>query len=161
MGFTTTLLLRNVIDDDLVTFFEQQCDSDANYMAAFTAKDPTNRTAFLAHWERIRADATAIALTIVLDGQVVGSIGSYHEDGRCEVTFWLGKEYWGKGIATRALAKFLAEINQTRPIHARAAKDNAGSLRVLEKCGFVVISKSRGFANARGQAIEELLLELR
>ena len=161
MGLTTTLLLRNVTDDDLVTIFEQQCDADANYMAAFTAKEPTNRTAFLAHWERIRADVTLIARTIVLDGQVVGNIGSYHEDGRCEVTFWLGKKYWGKGIATRASVKFLAEINQTRPIHARAAKDNAGSLRVLEKCGFVVLSESRGFANARGEEIEELLLELR
>ena len=161
MALTTTLLLRNVTDDDLVTVFEQQSDADANYMAAFTAKEPTNRTAFLGHWERIRADATLIALTIVLDGQVVGNFASYHEDGRCEVTFWLGKKYWGKSIATRALVKFLAEINQTRPIYARAAKDNAGSLRVLEKCGFVVLSESRGFANARGEEIKELLLELR
>lgn len=156
-----TFFLRKVIEEDISTFFDQQCDSTANYMAAFTAKEPSNRVAFLARWKRIRADATVIARTIVTTSQVAGHVMSYEEAGRREVTYWLGKEYWGKGIATRALAEFLAEINRSRPIYARAATDNAGSLRVLEKCGFTVISKTTGFANARHKEIEELLLELR
>ena len=156
-----TLFLREVIEEDIPIFFDQQRDPAACSMAAFTAKDPTNRTAFLAHWERIRADSTVIARTIVLDSQVVGNVMSYVEDGRCEVTYWLGKEYWGQGIATRALTEFLAATNRARPIYARTARDNAGSRRVLEKCGFVVLSEAKGFANARGQEIEELFLELR
>lgn len=154
------LLLRDVVNDDLPIFFEQQLNKEANYMAAFTAEDPTNQEAFAAHWFRILADETIINKTITFDGQVAGSVSSYKEDGKPEVTYWLGKEYWGKGIATWALREFLAHHNPTRPIYARVAKDNLGSRRVLEKCGFRIIGESKGFANARGQEIEELLLEL-
>jgi RimJ/RimL family protein N-acetyltransferase len=154
------LVLRNVVNDDLPIFFEHQLDQEANYMAAFTAKDPTNQEAFMAHWHRILADKTTINQTIIFNGQVAGSVSSYEEEGKPEVTYWLGKEYWGQGIATRALKEFLAHHNQTRPIYARVAKDNPGSRRVLEKCGFKIIGESKGFANARGEEIEELLLEL-
>jgi RimJ/RimL family protein N-acetyltransferase len=154
-------VLRNVVDDDLPIFFEYQLDPEANYMAAFTAKDPTNQEAFMAHWRRILTDETTINQTILFNGQVAGSVSSYEEAGKPEVTYWLGKEYWGKGIATSALKEFLAQKNQIRPIYARVAKDNIGSRRVLEKCGFKIIGESKGFANARGQEIEEFLLELR
>ena len=156
---TNELLLRDVSLDDLPIFFEQQRDEEANTMAAFTAKDPNDREAFFAHWQRILADETVINKTIVVHGQVVGSVASYIDEGKPEVTYWLGKEYWGKGIATKALNEFLARHNQVRPIYARVAKDNLGSRRVLEKCGFMVLGESKGFANARGQEIEELLLE--
>ena len=157
---TNELLLRDVVTDDLAVFFEHQLDQEANYMAAFTAKDPTDQEAFMSHWHRILADETTLNQTIQVNGQVAGSVSSYEEDGRPEVTYWLGRKYWGKGIATRALTKFLTHHNKARPIYARVAKDNVGSRRVLEKCGFVIIGESRGFANARGQEIEELLLEL-
>ena len=152
--------LRNVVNDDLPIFFEYQLDQGANYMAAFTARDPTDQEAFLAHWHRILADKTNIIQTILFNRQVAGSVSSYEEEGKPEVTYWLGKEYWGKGIATRALKEFLAQKNQIRPIYARVAKDNLGSRRVLEKCGFKIIGESKGFANARGEEIEELHLEL-
>ena len=155
------LVLRNVVSDDLPIFFEYQLDQEANTMAAFTAKDPTNREAFMAHWDRILANKTNVLQTILFNGQVAGSVSSYEDEGHPEVTYWLGKEYWGKGIATWALQEFLAQKNRTRPIYARVAKDNLGSRRVLEKCGFKIIGESKGFANARGQEIEELLLELR
>lgn len=157
---TGGLVLRDVVEDDLPIFFEQQSDSEANYMAAFTAKDPTDRAAFAAHWHKIMADATVIVKTIVLDGQVVGSVLSYEECGKPEVSYWIGKAYWGRGIATRALTAFLASVNTTRPMYGRAAQDNLGSLRVMEKCGFRVTGQAKGFANARGQEIEELMLEL-
>jgi RimJ/RimL family protein N-acetyltransferase len=47
-----------------------------------------------------------------------------------------------------------------RPLYARAAADNAGSVRVLEKCGFVLTGHERGFANARGEEIDEVVLTL-
>lgn len=158
---TNELLLRDVVNDDLPIFFAQQLDKEANYMAAFTAKDPTNQEAFTARWQRILANETVIIKTIICNGQVAGTVSSYEDEGKPEVTYWLGKEYWGKGIATWALQAFLAHHNQTRPIYARVAKDNLRSRRVLEKCGFTVIDESKGFANARGQEIEELLLTLR
>ena len=87
---TSDLLLRNVVADDLPIFFEQQLDPDANYMAAFTPKDPANREAFTAHWHRILADPTIIIKTIVCEGQVVGHVLSYEESGKPEVSFWIG-----------------------------------------------------------------------
>ena len=154
------LHLRDVVEDDLSLFFDFQLDPVANHMAAFTARDPTDREAFATHWHKIMAEPTNIIRTIVCDGQVVGSVSSYIDSGKPEVTYWIGRAHWGKGIATRALTAFLAQANTTRPIHARVAKDNLGSRRVLEKCGFVVTGEMRGFANARGEEIEELHLAL-
>ena len=154
------LFLRSVIEDDLPIFFQQQLDPEANAMAAFTSKNPADREAFDAHWKRILNDATVIIRTIVVDGAVVGSVLSYEEDGRPEVSYWIGKEYWGKGYASQALAEFLAQVNRTRPIGARAAKDNLGSLRVLEKCGFKITGEGQGFANGRGLEVEEYVLTL-
>jgi RimJ/RimL family protein N-acetyltransferase len=154
------LLLRDVLSDDLSIFFEHQLEQEANTMAAFTAKDPTDREAFMAHWQKILGIDTCIIRTIVFNGQVAGSVSSYEEEGKPEVTYWLGREYWGKGIATWALQELLLHHSQKRPMYARVAKDNPGSRRVLEKCGFRIIGEDKGFANARGQEIEELLLEL-
>lgn len=153
------LNLREVIDDDLLIFFSQQLDPDANWMAAFTSKDPSDREAFMAKWARIRLDQSTVIRTIIYDGLVAGSVLSYVSEGEPEVSYWLGREFWGKGIATAALAAFL-QIQTERPIYARAAKDNLPSLRVLEKCGFKIIGEDKGFANARGMEVEEYALIL-
>ncbi len=128
-------------------------------MAAFTSNDPEDRVAFDAHWTRIQANDDVFIRTIMVDGRVAGSVLSYVMEGDTEVSYWLGREFWGRGIATVALAEFL-KLQTTRPIYARAAKDNVGSLRVLEKCGFRITGEDRGFANGRGQEIEEYVLEL-
>lgn len=160
MSLPSNVVLREVQAEDLPLFFEHQQDPEANYMAAFTAKDPTDQQAFMAHWARILGDTTNTIRTILIEGQVAGSVSSYEETaGHLEVTYWLGKPYWGKGIATAALRAFLAPVT-TRPIYGRVAKDNRASLRVLEKCGFTIIGEDKGFANARGQEIEEWLLQL-
>jgi RimJ/RimL family protein N-acetyltransferase len=156
------VLLRDVTEGDLPIFFEQQQDPAANRMAAFTAKDPADRAAFAAKWAKILGDESSTNRTILFGGQVAGSIGAFVApwSGKLEVTYWLGREFWGKGIATNALALFLSAI-QARPLYARAAKDNIASLRVLEKCGFTITGYERGFANARGEEVEEVVLELR
>lgn len=154
-----TVILREVRDDDLPVFFDNQRDPEAVQMAAFTSKDPADRAAFDAHWARIRTKDDILIRTIVVDDQVAGSVLSYVMEGEPEVSYWLGREFWGRGIATVALAEFL-KLQTARPIFARAAKDNAGSLRVLEKCGFEIIGEDKGFAEARGREIEEFLLQL-
>jgi RimJ/RimL family protein N-acetyltransferase len=152
--------LRAVIETDLPIFFNQQLDPEANHLAAFTSKDPTDRAAFFTHWRKILAIETVLIRSIIVAGEVVGSVLSYVDEGKPEISYWLGKDYWGKGYATQALAAFLKETNQTRPIHARVVKDNLRSLGVLRKCGFQITGKSKGFANARGAEVEEYLLAL-
>jgi RimJ/RimL family protein N-acetyltransferase len=156
---TNNVLLRDVTADDLPIFFNHQLDPEANYMAAFTARDPSDREAFTAHWTKIMADDAIIIKTILFAGQLVGHVSSFEQFGQREVSYWIGKEYWGKGIATMALSAFLDHL-KTRPLYARAAKDNIASIRVLEKCGFTICGQDKGFANARGQEIEEFILKL-
>jgi RimJ/RimL family protein N-acetyltransferase len=151
--------LREVIAEDLDVFFDNQRDPEANRMAAFTAKDPSDREAFDRHWKRILADGQIILRTILYDDQVADSVLSYVEAGEREVSYWLGRKYWGKGIATQALTQYL-DLVKERPLHARAAKDNLASLRVLDKCGFRISGEDRGYANARGEETEEYILIL-
>lgn len=153
------VLLRNVVEDDLVIFFEQQRDREANYMAAFTAKDPEDRAAFEHHWEKLLGDERIIKKTILFEDQVAGHISYFEHFGEPEVTYWIGREYWGKGIATRALRLFINDI-KIRPIYARAAKDHTASIRILGKCGFIIWGEDKGFANARGEEVEEYILKL-
>jgi RimJ/RimL family protein N-acetyltransferase len=154
------IFLRNVIAEDLPIFFENQQDPEANYMAAFTAKDPADWEAFCAHWDKILSEPTIAVRTIVCLGKVAGHILSYEENNQPEVSYWTSKLFWGRGIATQALDKFLKYVNPQRPIYARVAKDNRASLRVLQKCGFKIIGESKGFAHARGREVEEWILEL-
>jgi RimJ/RimL family protein N-acetyltransferase len=135
-------LLRPVADSDLHIFYEQQLDPEASAMAVFPSR---NKEAFDAHWAKIRADQSVTLRTIIHEGQVAGNIVSWEQAGEREVGYWLGREFWGKGIATEALRQFL-EIVPTRPLWAYAAKTNIASRRVLEKCGFTVIGDdSDGF----------------
>ena len=157
--FTCDVVLRDIINDDLPIFFEYQLDPDANRMAAFTVDDPTNKDAFLARWSRIRSNPAILNKTILFNGRVVGNIARYEEAGHPEITYWIGKADWGKGIASRALLLFLEYVAE-RPLYARAAKDNRGSLRVLEKAGFMIIGEDKGFSNARREEVEEYLLRL-
>ncbi len=153
------VLLRDVYQGDLDTFFFQQLDPEANYMAAFTAEDPADHDAFIAHWAEILADDAITIKTVVVAGQVAGSILCYPEQGKPEVGYWIGKQYWGQGIATQALLILLNEVT-TRPLHARAAKDNIASLRVLQKCGFAIVGDDAGFSYARDREVEEFVLRL-
>jgi RimJ/RimL family protein N-acetyltransferase len=151
--------LREVRDEDLAVLFEQWADPVAVHMAAFTAPDHLDREAFERRWSRLRADETVIARVIVVDGEVAGTISSWGDPGEREVTHWIGRSYWGKGIATSSLMAFLT-VDPTRPLHARDASDNVASRRVLEKCGFRIIATERSFAEARAVEIEEFVLRL-
>ncbi|MEU0202876.1 MULTISPECIES: GNAT family N-acetyltransferase [unclassified Streptomyces] len=152
------VVLRPVHDSDLPVFFRQMNDPESLHLAAFTAKDPADRAAFDAHWAKIRSSSD-VARTVLADGDVVGHAAVYGEPGEREVTYWVDRAYWGKGIATAALRALLAEVPE-RPLYARAASDNAGSLRVLEKCGFRASATARGYAQARGAEIDETVLIL-
>lgn len=151
--------LRELRDDDLPIFFEQQRDPEANWMAAFTSGHPDDRDAFMAHWARIRSDKTNINRTVLFNGQVAGNIACFRDFGEPEIGYWLGREFWGRGIATRALAAFLRQLPE-RPLYARVAQDNIASLRVLQKCDFIITGEDKGYAPARGEITAEYVLTL-
>jgi RimJ/RimL family protein N-acetyltransferase len=126
--------LRDIEAADLPVLFEHQRDPIANELAAFP---PRAREPFMAHWERILADETLLAQAILADGRLAGHVGSFERDGRREVGYWIGREFWGGGVASAALAAFL-DLETARPLYAGVARGNAASLRVLEKSGFGV-----------------------
>lgn len=156
---TLDIALRPVTDDDMDALFGQMSDPESVRMAAFTAPDPSDRNAFSAHMDRVRSSPEVILRAVVCDGTLVGSISTFVVDGDTEVTYWIDRAYWGRGIATRAL-ELLLSLNPVRPVFARAASDNAGSLRVLEKSGFRAIGTNRDYASARDDIIEETILRL-
>jgi RimJ/RimL family protein N-acetyltransferase len=126
--------LREVRAADLPVLFEHQADPVATEMAAFPSRE---REEFMEHWQRILANKSGFIRAVVADGRLAGNVLSFDRDGEREVGYWIGREFWGAGIATAALAAFL-EIETTRPLYAGVAPHNVGSLRVLEKCGFAV-----------------------
>ena len=156
---TNEVLLRPVRDDDLPAFFAHEQDPQANWMAAFGPKDPTDPAAFEAHWARIRADGRIVNRAVTVDGRLVGRVAAFPVGEQTEVSYWIDAAYWGRGHATAALRALLREVPH-RPLHARAAKDNAASLAVLRKCGFVVVGEDSGYAPARCAEVEEYVLEL-
>ena|SRR5690349_2042016 len=152
-----TVQLRDVKESDLPIFFEQQLEPEATQMAAFPSRD---REAFMTHWkEKVLANVSGQVQTILFNGEVAGNIVCFEQLGQREVGYWLGKEFWGKGIATRALEEFLKTI-ETRPLYAHVAKHNIGSRRVLEKCGFKIAAEDRFFSQILGKDIDEFILTL-
>jgi RimJ/RimL family protein N-acetyltransferase len=145
-------VLREVVEADLPVFHEYECDPKASAMAAFPARD---RDAFLAHWARTLADDSALTWTIVCDGQVAGNIGCWEADGRRLVGYWIGRAFWGRGLATKALTELMSIVD-ARPLYAEVVTTNVASIRVLEKCGF-----TQHEAHMGDGGIEELVLELR
>jgi RimJ/RimL family protein N-acetyltransferase len=154
---TPDVRLRDVTEADLPIIFEHQSDPVANEMAAFPARD---KEAFTAHWiTNVLNGETVVAKAVLFEDEVVGNVVSFERDGVREVGYWIGREYWGKGIATEALSQFLP-FDDERPLVARVAKHNVASVRVLEKCGFVISGESIGVSWAGDDPIEEFILTL-
>lgn len=147
--------LRDVIDNDLGVFFEQQADPEANRMAAFPARD---KAAFREHWAKALRDRTAVIKTVLFAGKVAGNIVSWEQSGERKISYWIGKKYWGKGIASAALSQFLNH-DPARPLKAHVAKLNVASIRVLQKCGFMMTGEAK-FHDPDGNYGVEVILTL-
>jgi RimJ/RimL family protein N-acetyltransferase len=144
-------VLREVVEADLPILYEHECDPEAAAMAAFPSRD---RDAFMAHWAKTLANDSALTWTVVSDGAVAGNIGCWEDHGRRFVGYWIGREFWGRGLATQALAELVGMV-ETRPLYAHVVKNNVASIRVLEKNGFVEVERHTG-----DDGIEELILVL-
>jgi RimJ/RimL family protein N-acetyltransferase len=147
-------MLRNVTEEDLPIFFEHQRDPDACRMAAFPSRE---WDAFMAHWrEKVLADASAGKMTVLVDGSVAGNVVSWDQDGRRLVGYWIGRGFWGRGVATAALSDYLNH-EKRRPLHAWVAVHNVGSIRVLEKCGFRTVAHE---SSQHADGVAEVLMML-
>ena len=156
LDVTPVVHLRRVEDRDLDVFFDHQADPQAVEMAAFPARD---KEQFAAHWAKVRADESNVVRTIVADGMVAGNIGSWQDNGQQLLGYWVGREWWGRGVATQALALLMDEVS-IRPLYAHVAVHNVGSIRVLDKCGFRRDRVEEAKASAPDDGIEELIFVL-
>ena len=147
--------LREVRERDLETFFSDQLDPESVRLAAFRSRD---REAFMALWLQIITDTSVAARAILLEGELAGHVVSWEQDGERKIGYWLGKAYWGQGVASAALSQFLVQC-AARPLVAHVAKHNAPSLRVLQKCGFTISGEART-RMADGEYVEDYLLRL-
>jgi RimJ/RimL family protein N-acetyltransferase len=149
--------LRAVEDSDLDVLFAHQADPVATEMAAFAARD---RHQFDAHWAKLRLDDTVIVRTILADGVVAGTIVSWPDGADRLIGYWIGREHWGRGVATQALTRFVGEV-PLRPLRAHVAEHNPGSIRVLQKCGFQRDPAREAQSAAPQDGVEELIYVLR
>ena len=152
--------LRTTIQSDFNIFFQNQQDKEANHMAAFTAKDPSDKKNYFEKWLPFLDDKTVTLKTILSETEIAGSICTYPMGDEIHITYWINKAFWGQGIATKALDLFLNEFTE-RPLHASTAFGNYGSMKVLERCSFVKTGETGTyFANGRGMEIEEVFFKL-
>jgi ribosomal-protein-alanine N-acetyltransferase len=153
------ITLRKTTPEDLPELFVFQQDEDAIHLAAFTPVNQGIRSAYLEKYTPFLSNPTIHMQTILADGAIIGSIAKFEIEGEAEISYWIDKKFWGKGVTSIALAEFL-KLEKMRPIFGRVAFDNIGSQRVLEKCGFTKIGTDKGFANARQAEIEEYIYKL-
>lgn len=149
------ITLRPLEEADEAILYEQQADPAFAAMAAFTSRD---REAHREHWQRIQANPETVNRAILFDGELCGSLGSWlDEAGRRLIGYGLGRQHWGRGIASAALRQFVNDAVTERPLYAYVATSNLGSMRVLEKCGFVPAAEP----HLGEDGVEELLYILR
>lgn len=153
------MILRKTVLQDLPTLFEFQSDPDTIAMAAFTAPDPQDRTAYMAKWSALLDKEGVHLRSVFVDEDLVGQVLSYEIEGEAQVSYGIDRKHWGKGYATTALKLFLAEFSQG-PYWGRVAFDNLPSKKVLEKCGFKYLSTEQYHSNARGKEIDEWVYKL-
>jgi len=101
---------------------------------------------------------------IAVDGRAAGSIGySFLPDVSrftAEIGYFLGEEYWGRGIMTEvltAVTRHAFDTHDLQRIHAMPYEWNPASMRVLEKSGYVLEGRLRRAVCKDGQVIDQLL----
>jgi RimJ/RimL family protein N-acetyltransferase/predicted O-methyltransferase YrrM len=148
--------LRNIEPDDLPLLYEWQLDPESNRLAV---TNPRSREEFVTHWTGVLSDSEVKACAILVGDKLAGQIACFAHDGQTNVGYWINRNNWGKGIATRALELLLLEV-PIRPLYAHVASSNLASLCVLQKCGFVVERMQFSAATNRYPACEEAILVL-
>lgn len=158
-GLSTGPSVRPLREDDLPALFEFQLDDEARHQAAFVGEADRDRDAYVDRHLKHLNDPAITNFAVELDGELVGSLGTFPIEGDTELTYWIRRDVWGRGVATAAVAALLEEVT-VRPLHARVVDDNIGSIRVLERNGFVRIGSEDSFADGRQATVTELIYVL-
>ena len=151
--------LRELQDDDLDAIFETMRDPEAVAMAAFTASDPDDRAAFDVWIDRERSSRDVALFVVTERGGFAGTAAVFTVDGDREVTCWIARHAWGRGVASAAL-RLLIVREPIRPLFARAAAGDLAWIAALEKAGFTEVSRTSVFAPGVGRDVEEVLFTL-
>lgn len=152
----TNITIRPATLDDLETLFHFQADEEAAHIAAFVNEHYKDKEAYIAKWTKLITEGKVYVYAIIADEQIAGTVGAWQMVDEWQITYWIDKAQWGKGIATAAAQQFL-EVFTTRPIYGRVAFDNAGSIKVLVKNGFERTGTDMYHSHARGREIEEII----
>lgn len=150
------ITLKKTTAKDLETLFVFQADEESNRVAAFNSEDPKDKEAYMAKWTKIVANPAINMQTIYDDDKILGSVIHFDLGDETNVSYWIDRQHWSKGIASNALNMFLKTTDK-KLLHARVAFDNIGSQKVLEKNGFKRTGSEQGFAHGRGKEIEEYI----
>ena len=142
---------------DLPRMYDLQLDPESNRMAVTI---PRTGEAFDSHWAKALGDPGITARAVLVGEATVGHISCFPMDGQDHVGYWIDRAYWGMGIASRALYLLLREVAK-RPLVATVATSNGASLRVLQKCGFIIEQVRLSPASERYPECEEAVLVLR
>lgn len=153
------ITLREVQSRDLDQFFLFQQDADAAHMAGFASTNPSDRGVFDHHWGELLNSPDTFVRTIDHEGQPIGSIAAFEDEGAREIMFWTDKQFWGQGITTEALSQFLKDFPE-RPVRARVVVDNVGTLKILQSLGFEEVGVESSFSNVRAKVVQEKILQL-
>ena len=128
-------------------------------MAAFTSEDPDDRDRFDEWIARERAAPEVSLFVVTEDGGFAGTAAAFTVGVDREVSFWLARHAWRRGVATAAL-RLLVSHEAERPLYARAAAHNAASIAVLTKTGFTEVSRNVDYAPGIGREAEEIVFAL-
>ncbi len=153
------VVLKAVDSEDCAFFFNHQTDAQANEMAAFGSKDPHDKGAFYARWQRILENPEIVCRTVMADAHVAGYVAHFEQLGKPSISYWIGRSFWGKGIATEAARQFL-QLIAVRPLYARVALSNLESVNVLTKNGFKQMATESSYSEARDALVEEAIYSL-
>lgn len=108
--------------------------------------------------------SSGLLLAIDLDGDAIGGIGItpmkdvYRRTA--EIGYWLAEPFWGKGIATGAVAAIVPlafEYFDIIRLQAGVFASNPASMRVLEKCGFVREAVHKNAVTKNGVVMDEVV----
>jgi len=159
VGVVAHIELRGVDEEDVDAIFEMMRDREAIAMAAFTAEHPDDRDAFDAWFARVTNSPDVTYVVVTENGAFAGTAATFTVGDDREVTYWIARNAWGRGVASEALHQLVAH-EPVRPLFARVAAGNAASIAVLRKAGFTEVSRSTAYAPGIGADTEEIVFTL-
>ncbi len=153
------ICLRPITEADLQTLAQFLCDEDAIFMAG-AGSGSTDVSTHIQHFKKLMEDESISMAVIISGASVVGYIAAFMRGDEREITYWIGREYWGQGIASKAVKLFLPSLQEKyvgEQIFARVVKGNKASEHVLLKAGFKATQTDKFYSDIRSTEVTETI----